>query len=283
MIEPNSSRIEELLSSALQCMQTHARMDMAFAARPLPTGDAVQITALSGARTDSLANLVVRRGAGLGGKALALSRPVAVPSYKAAGGITHDYDSQVLGEGLETLAAFPIIVGAAPRLVLYLGHRRRVHLGDRWYDSLLPSVRQLTRDIALDDEKQGQFAQESGVPRPRPLLLSRNDVLNITDELDELANLVKDDSLRTRLEKLRNRLTVSPLPERFSAEQVTLSPREIDVLRQIALGLTNRAAGANLGLVENTVKAYLKNAMRKLKARNRVEAIKVARELGFIN
>ena len=55
------------------------------------------------------------------------------------------------------------------------------------------------------------------------------------------------------------------------------------MLREVANGLSNRQAGASLGLTENTVKSYLKSAMGKLKATNRVQAISLARDFGLID
>lgn len=50
-----------------------------------------------------------------------------------------------------------------------------------------------------------------------------------------------------------------------------LTPREIQVLREVATGASNRDIGERLGLSENTVKVYVRNLMRKMNARNRLE------------
>lgn len=63
---------------------------------------------------------------------------------------------------------------------------------------------------------------------------------------------------------------------------ISLRQREIDVLQQVARGLSNREIAESLGLLPNTVKSYLKTAMRKLQASNRVQAILVARKEGLI-
>jgi len=57
---------------------------------------------------------------------------------------------------------------------------------------------------------------------------------------------------------------------------------EVEVLIQVSLGRSNREAAEELGLLPNTVKSYLKTAMRKLEAKNRVQAITAAREAGLI-
>jgi two-component system, NarL family, nitrate/nitrite response regulator NarL len=58
--------------------------------------------------------------------------------------------------------------------------------------------------------------------------------------------------------------------------------REYDVLRRVAIGETNQEIAAAMCLSPNTVKAYLRNLMQKLDARNRVEAISRAREAGLL-
>src|SRR5699024_12760992 len=46
--------------------------------------------------------------------------------------------------------------------------------------------------------------------------------------------------------------------------RVALSPREIDVLAQVALGCSNAEVGARLSLSPETIKAYLRNIGTKL-------------------
>jgi two-component system, NarL family, nitrate/nitrite response regulator NarL len=52
-----------------------------------------------------------------------------------------------------------------------------------------------------------------------------------------------------------------------------LSDREKEVLSELSQGLTNKAIAANLNLTEQTIKHYISAILKKMKARNRVEAI----------
>lgn len=61
-----------------------------------------------------------------------------------------------------------------------------------------------------------------------------------------------------------------------------LTRREHEVLRHVATGRTNPEIAAALNLSRNTVKTYLQTALQKLGARNRVEAIVRASELGLL-
>jgi DNA-binding NarL/FixJ family response regulator len=66
------------------------------------------------------------------------------------------------------------------------------------------------------------------------------------------------------------------------APAVTLTPRELDVLRLVAEGLSNREIGERLHLGEATVKTHLLTAFPKLDAKTRTGAVTRARELGLL-
>ena len=61
-----------------------------------------------------------------------------------------------------------------------------------------------------------------------------------------------------------------------------LSPRELDVLAQVALGCTNSEAAQRLSLKPETVKSYLRSAAAKLGAHTRHESVSKARRAGLI-
>lgn len=60
------------------------------------------------------------------------------------------------------------------------------------------------------------------------------------------------------------------------------TPREIDILRHIALGYSTAETAARLRLSTHTVSTHIKNIYGKLMVHNRVEAVNVARRKGFI-
>ena len=62
----------------------------------------------------------------------------------------------------------------------------------------------------------------------------------------------------------------------------TLTAREIDVLRLVARGLTNRDVAADLGIAEATVKTHLTRVLGKLGATSRTHAVARARELRLL-
>lgn len=61
-----------------------------------------------------------------------------------------------------------------------------------------------------------------------------------------------------------------------------LSIREIEVLRLIAKGMTNKEIGNTLHLSENTVKWYVKKVLSIMGAHNRTEAALLAKERGVL-
>lgn len=61
-----------------------------------------------------------------------------------------------------------------------------------------------------------------------------------------------------------------------------LSPREADVLRRYAAGAGPAEIAANLFLSYGTVRNYLASAVTKLGGRNRVDAVRIAAEAGWL-
>ncbi|MEU4202844.1 response regulator transcription factor [Streptomyces sp. NPDC045470] len=63
---------------------------------------------------------------------------------------------------------------------------------------------------------------------------------------------------------------------------VALSPREIDILRLVAQGRTNREIAAQLHLSEGTVKNHVSRILGRLGLRDRTQAALRARDLGLV-
>jgi two-component system response regulator NreC len=61
-----------------------------------------------------------------------------------------------------------------------------------------------------------------------------------------------------------------------------LTPREIEVLKLIVQGYTNRQIGEELNISVRTVESHRANLSEKLGVRSRVELVRYARENGFI-
>jgi DNA-binding CsgD family transcriptional regulator len=61
-----------------------------------------------------------------------------------------------------------------------------------------------------------------------------------------------------------------------------LTPREVEMLRLVANGSTSQEIAANLRLSEVTVKWHIGNAMHKLGAASRAEAVALALRRGLL-
>lgn len=73
------------------------------------------------------------------------------------------------------------------------------------------------------------------------------------------------------------------IEEKFGqCEIVRLSPRQIDCIRLIALGLSDYAIGAELGLSPETVREYVEGARQRYSVRRRTQLIGVAIRDGYL-
>jgi len=78
------------------------------------------------------------------------------------------------------------------------------------------------------------------------------------------------------------------IPQKIAAELVDhyaeddLSEREIEVLREVARGTSNKIIASHLSISEATVKAHMKNILLKLGASDRTHAVNIATTRGFL-
>jgi len=79
-----------------------------------------------------------------------------------------------------------------------------------------------------------------------------------------------------------NRLSPKKVPAELEAMWEKLSSRELEVLRQLAEGKSNKEIGAALNLAEGTVKNHLSNVFGKLGVLDRTQAALLAREKGLL-
>ncbi|KUO18160.1 response regulator transcription factor [Streptomyces dysideae] len=255
---------------------------------PVLFGGQVENTLLSlsqyiGVRTAGLRGLRVRAETGLGGRVLTTGRPAKVTDYRSARSITHDYDRPVLTEGIRSVVAVPVVVSGTVRAVLYGASRGLTPLGDRAADAVTDASRQLAAELVIRDEVDHRLrlldaAQGSATDGQQGV--APEELRQIHAELRRIAQQMPDDDLRGRLLDAAQRLARPSAAH--SAPGTPLAPRELDVLAQVALGCSNAEAGRRLALLPETVKSYLRSAMRKLGTSTRFEAVVAARRQGLL-
>ncbi|MEU3052189.1 response regulator transcription factor [Streptomyces griseus] len=242
-----------------------------------------RIAELNGAQTSALRGLVISAGSGLGGKAIALSRPCAVTDYASSRHISHEYDAAVAAEGLRSVVAVPVVVRRTVRGVLYGALRTPVTLGDRTFDAVVASARDVEQALAVRDEVRRLLAAgREQVCDPGAVPGAWEDVREAHRELRALVPRVVDPALRDELLEVCGRLASASGAKAPAAREVRLAPREVDVVACVAAGATNAATAERLGLRPETVKGYLRSAMRKLGAHTRLEAVVAARRAGLL-
>lgn len=65
-------------------------------------------------------------------------------------------------------------------------------------------------------------------------------------------------------------------------EELGLSKREYEVLKEVALGLSNQEIAEKLFVSESTIKTHVSNLLLKLNAKRRTQAIQISKDLNII-
>jgi DNA-binding CsgD family transcriptional regulator len=272
---------EELVADGVRELARRTRFPVAFGG--LIEDGEVAVTTIVGNRTHHLDGLQVRPERGLGGRAMIELRPRMTNNYRNSQQITHDYDLFVLGEGLRTLLALPIVVAGRPRGVLYAGAWAESQVGGVTTAPAMSVAQRIATELQIRDEVERRLREAS--PAPALATPQREDLRESFAELRSIAAGLDDDALRARIMAVEKRLLgfVEPVPVTTnSIPAVHLSRRELDVLACAAVGSTNGEIASQLGLREGTVKAYLGAAMSKLDASTRHAAVARARRAGLL-
>ena len=281
MPQPVATSEHDLLQRSVKELTRLTGCSVAFGG--LTSAEGTPLTAFWGAHAHSLDGVLIEPAHGAGGLAAVDRKPVAATNYRESSLITHDYDREVTAEGIVSLLAVPVVVDGRVRAVLYGGHRVATQFGDTTVRDTMKVARTLAWELSVADEVSRRLALlETQWPEQQSPELWTRDRLELRElfaELRELSRAVADPELSDRLEALGHRI----LPRGMSVSvPATLSPRELDMLAQVALGKRNGQIAAQLALSETTVKSCISAAMRKLNASNRYEAVIAARRAGLM-
>jgi len=280
---------DDLLTQAVGDLATRTGLPVAFGG--YERSGEIDVTSVVGNRTPYLAGLIVQPTRGLGGRAFVERRPRLALDYRSSRNITHDYDRAVLGEGISTLFAVPVLVAGRARGVLYCGSWGQTPFGEQTARTALQVAADLGTELRVRDEvdRRMQHLPEvvttPALPTPTGLdVATREELRETYAELRRIGAEVADTGIRRRLAAIEDRLAALSRDRAEPAQplDVRLSPRETDVLACAALGQTNAEIAATLALREGTVKSYLQSAMAKLDAGTRHAAVAKARRAGLL-
>jgi LuxR family transcriptional regulator, regulator of acetate metabolism len=301
-----------LFTMVLHDVRRVAGVDVTMGTLVAADADHFVIDQLVGVTTESLRNLRVAVGAGLGGKAMVLAKPVQVRDYCRAGGITHDYDPAVRREQVHAAFAVPIRVPRGPRGVLYGGLRHECVFGGRVLGDVLTVVRAMERNLAEDLDLSRRLehlrAAAGGTGDDGRVLRRRDEygggaagdtvssvgerrrLVGICSELVRIASTMADGTQREQISALVRNLTDqaeglvdgAPAGRRSARTAPALTAREREILAEAALGATNREIAVKLGIGAETVKSSLASSMGKLGVHNRAALVAVALYQGHL-
>jgi DNA-binding NarL/FixJ family response regulator len=138
---------------------------------------------------------------------------------------------------------------------------------------------------AYDDDEQIFHALRSGAAAYFPKDVSPARLIEAIREVAK-GNYVVDDQVLEKpevaswlLQHFRDLTTVDGIPDDVAGP---LSPREMEILQQIALGRSNKEIAYELGISRQTVKNHMTSILRKLAVNDRTQAAMYAVRRGWI-
>jgi two-component system NarL family response regulator len=162
----------------------------------------------------------------------------------------------------------------------------------RLYDQLSPDI--LILDLRMPKKDGLQVVTELMTRRPKPRIIvmttyeGEEDVrraLSAGAKGYVLKGTKRDQILETVRKVYEGQPSLSPEVASKLADSLTrpgLSERELQVLKHIAAGKSNKEIAQVIYVSENTVKAHVKSILAKLDAMGRTEAIAIAIKRGLI-
>lgn len=132
------------------------------------------------------------------------------------------------------------------------------------------SIDRNARILALTTYQGDVLAREVMAAGASGYILKGGMRKELVDAVQAVANGLKHISIEVALE----------LGHYFDSD--LLSKRELEVLRHIATGNTNRKIGELMGLSEETIKTHVKTILAKTHARDRTHAVTIALQRGML-
>ena len=182
-------------------------------------------------------------------------------------------DIDVVGEAGDGGAAAVLVAATAPDVVLM-----DVRMPNR---SGIEACRTI-KDVAPDSRIIMLTASDEEADLLDAVKNGASGYLLKDSSIDEVANAVRlvteGDALisPSMATKLLHEFKQVARADRRAVSTPRLTPRELDVLRLVAQGLSSREIGRQLFISENTVKNHVRNTLEKLQLHSRLDAVMYA-------
>ncbi len=190
---------------------------------------------------------------------------------------------EVVGEAADGSDALRMAEALKPDLILLDNHMPGVA-----GVALLPALRQVapaSRVLMLtvsEDEADLSAALRNGAQGYLLKTIDGEDLAAALIRTMRGESVVSPEMSHKLLNALRNGGgAASPAKPEPDKDAPQLSPREIDILKQLTRGASNKEIARSLGIAETTVKIHVQHILRKLNLSSRVQAAVWGSEQGF--
>jgi DNA-binding NarL/FixJ family response regulator len=197
---------------------------------------------------------------------------------------------QVVSDGLVALVSDQpdmVMIGTADSVAEAIAKARELAPDIVLLDFRLPDgtgaqagmrIRELVSETRLiflsrDDSEAAQVAAiEAGASAFVHKSRAADEVIETIRLVSQGQNLITPRTIATLLNRRKT----------MSAQLQSLTPRERDVLRRVAAGVSSRDIARELGISYTTVRTHIRSLGRKLGVHSKLEATAKARELGLV-
>lgn len=130
---------------------------------------------------------------------------------------------------------------------------------------------------------------ESGASGYIPKSMTSNEMLDALKQILDWEIFVPDLSVTSGTFQIRQIASSGPLLADLDKNEAAaeirsrLTPRQIDVLKLMCEGMSNKVIAHNLGMAEGTVKIHVTAILKELNATNRTQAVIMVKEIGFVS